>query len=330
MKKILITGATGFLGKYVVKLLQDKNIPIVAFGRNVEVGKKLESNNTLFFKGDIRNIDDVERASRGCDYIIHCAALSSVWGKWQDFYDVNVIGTKNILETCKKENIKRVIYISSPSVYTSPRHRLDIIESDYDDNNRLNFYIKSKIMSEDLFKNYLKESFEHVIIRPKGIFGVGDTSIIPRILRANDKVGIPLFNNGSNMLDITYVENVAHSIYLALEADNIDGETFNITNSEPMTFKNMVEMFLNNIGKKPKYLKINLKFIYCLTAIIEFIFSFLRISKEPIFTKYSIITLGYSQTLQISKAKKLLGYKPIYSISEGIKIYADWYKQNNN
>ena len=102
--KVLLTGATGFLGKYVIDELKNNSYQVVAFGRNEKIGKALIDENVEFFKGDIDNLDDLFKASQDCTAIIHAAALSTVWGKWEDFYNANVLGTKNIVQVCEEKN----------------------------------------------------------------------------------------------------------------------------------------------------------------------------------------------------------------------------------
>lgn len=326
MEKVLVTGAYGFLGKYLIKELVENDYKVIAFGRKKEELEKLKQKNVDIYIGDFCNKEDIVNASKSVDYIIHAGALSTVWGKREDFINTNVVGTKNVLYACKQNKIKRLIYVSSPSIYSGKADKLNISENDFDDSNRLNYYIESKILAEKEIK--ATRNIPYVIIRPRGLFGIGDTSIIPRLIKANRKIGIPLFNNGKNIVDITCVENVALALRLAIESKKAVGNTYNITNGEPREFKEILEELFNKIDEPPKYLRINLNFMYGVSSIIEFIYKMFHIYKEPMITKYNICTLGYSQTLNIEKAKKDLNYKPKMTLSEGIEKYAEHYKRN--
>jgi len=327
MAKVLITGATGFLGEYLVKQFIKDN-EVYALGRNADKGELLSSLGAVFCKGDFTNKAECSRYFKDIDYVIHAGALSTVWGAWEDFYNANIQGTRNVCELCLENNVKRIVYVSSPSVYSEKRDRYDIKEDDFDKNNELNFYIKSKIASEEVLKEYREKGLYTVVIRPRGLIGVGDTSLVPRILHANNKIGIPLLNKGVNYVDITCVENVAYACDLCTTSDNINGEVFNITNGEPREFKGILEEFLQSIGESPNYLRIPFGIIYGAASLIEFIYKLFNITKEPVFTKYTVCTLGFSQTLDISKAEELLKYKPIKTISEEIKEYGEWWKNN--
>lgn len=325
--KILLTGATGFLGGYIIEELLEHNYQIIAFGRNEEKGKSLEKKGVIFFKGDLRNKNDLFLAAEGVDGIIHAGALSTLWGKWESFYDINVLGTENILQICSEQKIKKMVFISSPSIYSKPQNQLNICEKDSPNENNLNFYIKSKIIAEKKIKEYLK--VPTIILRPRGLFGIGDTSIIPRILQLNQKVGVPLFFGGKQKIDITCVENVALASRLALESNNtIIGETFNISNDEPLEFKYILDLFFKELDFQPKYLKLNYNCVKVFVSFLENFYKVFKISKEPPLTKYTLYLLRYSQTLSIEKAKIKLGYQPKITILEGIKKYAENYRKN--
>ena len=330
METILLTGATGFLGKYVIKELENEDVKIIAIGRREKIGNKLNSDKTSFYRVDFSKIEELEKlfTNHKIDKVIHAGALSSAWGKWEDFYDSNVLGTENIAKMCLKYNIKRLIYISSPSVYTEKKDRLNIKEDEVDDKNELNYYIKSKIMSEKLLQEYINKGLYTVILRPRGLIGIGDPSLIPRLLNANSKIGIPIFNDGKNLVDITCVENVAYACILALNAENINREVFNITNGEQKEFKEILEKFLKAIDEKPKYLKLPFGLLYGVACVIEKLFKTLKIEKEPTLTRYTVCTLGFSQTLNINKAREKLGYKPKISLEKGIEAYGKWWKEN--
>lgn len=329
MEKILVTGATGFLGKYLVKQLVDDGYEVFALGRNERAGKVLVALGATFCAGDFTDKDSCRSYFEGVDYVIHAGALSTVWGKWEDFYNINVEGTRNVCELSKEHNVKRMVYVSSPSIYSGKQHRFDIKENEFDKSNKLNYYIQSKIMSEDIIKEYNEKGLYTVVIRPRGLIGIGDTSLIPRILKANDKIGIPLFNGGTNYVDITCVENVAYALSLCIKAADIDGQVFNISNGEPMEFKNILEMFLKSINKEAKYLKLPFGLVYGIAGFLEWIYKTFNKKGEPALTKYTVCTLAFSQTLDISKAKEKLGYKPIMTLSEGILQYGEWWKEHN-
>lgn len=324
--RVLITGATGFLGKYIIDEFAKHNCEIIAFGRNSEVGKTLS--NCTFVQGDFTDYEQISKATKGADVVIHAGALCTVWGRWDDFYNTNFLGTKNVLDACLEHNVSKFVFVSSSSVYSSPHDRLSIKEDEVDEANDLNYYIKTKIMGEKLIREYTeKHELSTSIVRPHGIFGIGDTSIVPRLLKVNKKIGIPLFNKGNNLIDIVCAENIAYSLWLCANS-KLNG-TYHITNGEITTYKELVSNVLGKMGIKAKHFNMNFKLAWNIAGVIEKIYKALKIYKEPIITRYTLTTVGISETFDLSKAQKELGYKPQKTLQEGIEAYAKWWKENN-
>ena len=326
MKKVLVTGATGFLGKYVVEELVEHGYEVRAFGRNSKVGRSLENSSVSFFQGDLTKVEDVVEACKGMDLVVHAGALSTVWGPWEDFYQANVLGTKYVLQACRENGLQRLVYVSSPSIYAAPKDQLGIKESDAPEENNLNNYIRSKLASEKLFKDY--PDVPSIILRPRGLFGIGDTSILPRVIKLSQKIGIPLIGDGRQLMDMTCVENVALAIRSALEAPEAKGEVYNITNGEPRAFRDLLEESLTGLGYPIKYRKIPASLLSRIASSLEFIYKTLNLKGEPALTRYTYYLLRYSQTLDISKAERELGYHPKISISEGIEQYVKDYRKH--
>ena len=322
---VLITGATGFLGEYLVRRLI-KKYRVLALGRNQKRGKYLESLGAVFCPGDFTD-ESCADYFQGAQYVIHGGALSTVWGRWEDFYKTNVEGTAKVARWCYECGVKRLVYISSPSIYTQKTDRLQIREGEAPKENDLNCYIRSKLMAEREIARWAERGLETVILRPRGLIGIGDTSLVPRLLRANGRIGIPLFRNGDNMVDLTSVENVAQACELAMTAAGAAGETFNITNGEPVAFREILEQFLKAIGEKPRYRKLPFGLVYTLAGWLEKCWRLFALAGEPPLTRYTVCTLGFAQTMDISRAREILGYAPEKTLEQSVREYGIWWKE---
>ena len=318
---VLVTGATGFLGEYLVRRLT-KEYRVLALGRNQEKGRQLEAYGAQFCPGDFTEREECASYFEGVDYVIHAGALSTVWGKWEDFYRTNVLGTDLVAGLCLEKGIRRMVYLSSPSIYTGREDQYDIREEQAPEKNELNFYIKSKLMAEKVIRKWEKKGLETVILRPRGLIGIGDTSLVPRILGANAKTG-------RNLVDITSVENVALACELAMTAEGAAGRVFNITNGEPMAFGKILEQFLEAIGEKPHYRRLPFGVVYGLAGGLEWLYRSLGLVGEPPLTRYTVCTLGYAQTMDIRPAREILGYQPEKTLAESIQEYGAWWKENH-
>lgn len=310
--KIIITGATGGLGRNLLAYLKNKEIQSLNLGRNLEIGKNLPH----FKFCELSDKKSVFQSFENADCVVHCAALSSPWGAYEEFYLHNVKATQNIIEACKYYEIPKIIFISSSSVYFEFRDNLNIKE-DFIPKKFVNYYAKTKFLAE---QECLNSSLKSIILRPRGIFGEYDSVLIPRIARLAKKGFLPLVKNKEILCDVTYAQNVAHAIFLALNANLEEKNIFNISNNEPLSLKEIYEkvaLILNLDIKFKDFSLQNLKFLATLSEL----GAKLKFYKEPILTHYALGLMSYSQTLDISKAKEKLNYSPIYSIEEGLKRY---------
>lgn len=318
-KSVLITGATGFLGGYTVDEFVKNDYRVLATGRNERKLKYFAERSIPTFACSLAELPQIRET---IDTVVHIAGLSTIWGDWNEFHQANVVGTDNVVNFCLNNNVQKIIYISTPSIYTQRKDQLQVNETQYDAKNDLNNYIKSKLLAERIISDASK-NLEIVILRPRGLIGIGDTSIAPRLFKANRSFGIPIFNDGKNLIDLTSVENVAYAIRLACENKKAAGNVYNITNDDPQEFIQILDKFFTSSRITPRYKKRNDKFIYNVASLIEKIYSSAKIKSEPPITRYGVCTLAYSQTLDISKAKQDLGYIPQKSLDESIEQYCE-------
>jgi nucleoside-diphosphate-sugar epimerase len=317
--RVLVTGASGFLGAYVLRELHDHSYDIVASGRDQARLEAALTPGAQALVGDLAALAD---ATLDVDTVVHGAALSSPWGTWSEFRTANVDGTAAVVAFAKKNRVRRVVFVSSPSVYAAPRDMLDISEDHVDESNRLNGYIRSKIAAERLLRDAhaAGDVPELVIIRPRGLVGVEDPSLVPRLLDANKRIGIPLFNGGTNVVDLTAVENVALALRLAAEADAslADGRAYNITNGEPREFGALVAWLFERMGITPRYRRLNRRFAYGAAAVIEALYGIVPGHPEPPLTRYTLSAIAFSQTLDITRAREELGYEPRVPLDDAL------------
>ncbi|OUO89479.1 hypothetical protein B5F40_10815 [Gordonibacter sp. An230] len=322
MRTALVTGATGFLGGYVVRELLP-SYRVRALGRDEARGASLKAEGARFCRGDLRDKGSCRPFFEGVDAVVHAGALSSAWGRWEDFRSVNVEGTRAVAELCVEHGVRRLVFVSSPSIYAQRRDRLGVREDEFDPENRLNGYIRSKIMAEKLLEGFAERGLEVVVMRPRGLIGAGDTSIAPRLLRAWREGGIPLFDGGRAIVDLTCVENVARACRLCMEAPEAPGRAFNITNGEPMEFREAASMLLDELGLEHRFRRLPRVPMYVLAGALELVCRAVGSQAEPLLTRYVICTLGYSQTLDIEASRRILGYEPYVTLAEGVRRYAE-------
>lgn len=326
--KVLVTGATGFLGKRVCLDLINRGDTVRAIGRNKEIGKELEAMGCEFIAADLRDKEIMLNACEGMDGVVHSGALSSPWGDYQDFHSINVVGTANIIAGCEQHGIKRFVHISTPSVYFNFKDRFNVKETDPVADPAPSLYTKTKLMAEKLTHAAYERGLSTITLRPRGLFGPGDTTLIPRLINAHEKGRLPIIGDGSTTLDITYIDNVSLAVLNSLDAPaSCSGQKYNITNGEPIKLWETVDWILTQVGRKFEPKKIPFFLIYVITGLSEFFSKHFLNNREPTLTRYTAGLLAKSQTLDISKARTQLGYNPKVSMRDGLNRTLVWWKE---
>lgn len=328
--KTLVTGATGFLGEHLCYRLKEEGFQVVGVGRNENKGKELESKGVTFVRTDLSNKSDVEGLLSDIDYVFHSAALSSPWGNYEDFHQANVVATQNLIDEALKEKIERFIHVSTPSIYAHSQDTLGIKEDSQLPEVFINHYATTKHEAEKIVDEAFKKGLKTIAIRPRGIFGPGDTSVIPRLIRANEKLGVPMINKGEAVIDVTYVGNVVEALILCMKSNESTlGKKYNITNGEPTNLHDLLSKVFTSLDMEWKQKHMDYKTLQTAAGFIEFLHKNLFKKTEPVLTKYTVDLLSKSQTLDITAAREELGYVPIVSLDEGVVEFAKWWKEKN-
>ncbi|MBN1984084.1 MAG: NAD(P)-dependent oxidoreductase [Chitinivibrionales bacterium] len=323
--KIIITGATGFVGRNLAEQLHDDDISVIANGRNLKTGNELEKKGIEFVKADILNLNDLKKAFTPADCLIHCAAKTGDWGDYADFYATNVIGTENVIQGCKTRTIQKIIFISTPSIYYSGKDRYDVCEDDVLPAKQFN-YGKTKLSAEKKLLALKNENFRVIILRPRAVYGRYDQTFVPRILALSKKKRVPLINGGRALVDITYIDNLVNAIRCCFAApDNAWNEAYNISNGNPIRVREWFSQILEVFNRPFNPTNVSLPIAQLMAVILE-VFSRLPFgNKKPSLTRFSVGYMGKSLTMSIEKAKQKLHYRPIISNYDGFKMYKEWY-----
>ncbi len=323
--KAIVTGATGGLGRNLCEHLAREGWQVIALGRNQAIGHQLASEQTEFRALDLTDKADVQRVLEPADVLFHCAALSSPWGKYEDFYANNVLATETILAACQQLNIPRFVHVSTTSVYFDFRDALNISEDAKLPKVFANHYAKTKLLAEQVISAHPSKNLTKVILRPRGIFGEHDQALVPRLMRVANKGRFPLIGGGKALVDVTYVQNLVAALMLAATKDLPQQSLFNISNGEPWEVGKLVRTLTQKLNIPCKFVNINPIPISVLATGMEWAAK-IGLTQEPPLTRYTAGLLATSQTLNIAKAREQLGYEPAISIEQGIDRYVKWYR----
>lgn len=317
--EILVTGSTGFLGQHLARTLLEKGHNVHMFGRNFAAApvQQLIAGGAIPIRADLRDRDAVEAACAGIDAVCHAGALSAPWGRRADFFDINVGGTEAVLAGCLAHGIRRLIYISSPSVVFDGRDQQLASEDAPYPRRFTSVYSLTKKLGEDRVNAAAANGLRAVILRPKAIFGPGDQALLPRLIAAARQQRLPQIGDGQNLVDLTYVENVVQAVTLALDAPAAAGKTYTITNDEHVPLWNVIRRVLERLHLSTSLRKIPLAVALAAASLMEV--QAALTGREPLLTRYSATILARTQTYEISAARRDLGYTPCISIADGME-----------
>jgi nucleoside-diphosphate-sugar epimerase len=325
MMRILVTGGGGFLGTYIIQeLLKNPTYIVTNFSRHSY--SHLEDIGVPTIKGDLKKPADIERAlMNGFDAVFHVAALAGVWGRFQDYLDINYHGTKNLLEASVAHGVKRFVYTSTPSVVFGKDDLMGVDETQPYPKEHLNAYGETKTMAEKLvLQTNNSSTFLTCAIRPHLIWGPGDPHLFPRVIQKGKEGKLKVVGDGENLVDIIYVENAALAHVQAFEhlkpGSPVCGEAYFVGQERPVKLWSFINEILGHMKIEPVMGAIDVTTAYRIGWLMEKTFKLAGIQKpEPPMTRFVALNLGKSHYFSHAKAKRDFGYIPRVSIEEGMK-----------
>jgi nucleoside-diphosphate-sugar epimerase len=340
---VFVTGAGGFLGKAICRLLRLADIKVTGYARGHY--SELTTMGVNMVQGDITDFLCLKEAMKSCDLVFHVAAKAGVWGSKEDYFKPNVEGAQNIIKACQELMIKRLVYTSTPSVTFAGVDEAGIDESQPYADNFLNYYGESKALAEQYIlaasydnqqssnqsisqntqlSNSHMTHLKSVALRPHLIWGPNDPHLVPRVLERARAGKLKLVGKGDKLVDTIFVDNAAYAHILAAIAlskpnSNCSGKAYFISNDQPITMAAMLNNILHCVDLPPVTKRVPSVVAYAAGATLEWFYKILNKKQEPIMTRFVARQLSTSHYFDISAAKNDFGYRPLISIKEGMK-----------
>jgi 2-alkyl-3-oxoalkanoate reductase len=322
---VLVTGGGGFLGNALVRRLVRQGDEVRSFSRGYY--PELAAMGATHIRGDICDEKAVDNACKDADIVFHTAARAGVWGDYEGYYQTNVVGTKNVIAGCKKNNVRRLIHTSSASVIYTGKDMTGENESLPYPARYMTHYPRTKAIAERLIVEAADQNLMTLVLRPHLIWGPEDNHLVPRIIDRAKKLLI--VGNGKNIADTIYIDNAVDAHLLAaeklLEKPELSGKIYFISQGERIPVWEMINRILSAAGCKPVKRRIPANLAWCAGAVMEAIFHALKTKKEPHMTRFVARELSTSHWYDITAAKIDLEYAPRVTVDEGMKRLEEWF-----
>jgi nucleoside-diphosphate-sugar epimerase len=324
--EILVTGGNGFVGRHLVLALLERGDSVRVLALPAEDASWLEERGIAVYRGDVRNAETLLAPMHGVEGVFHLAAMMDVWRPLQDYYAVNVTGTENVCRTALATGVRRLVHMSSSSVYGvglgRPAHEGFPLAPFPDP------YPVTKAEGDRLVQGMIfRDRLPAVIIRPDQIFGPGDHLHFGRTadrLRAGKGI---IVGSGGNALPLVYLSDVVQALLLALDHERAPGQAYNITNDRPLTQQEYLRAIAGELGVEPPHRHVPYRALYAAGWAAERLARLKSSKQRPPITRLGVAFLGTDNRSVIDKARRELGYTPRVALREAVRLTAAWYRR---
>ena len=322
--KILVTGGTGFTGKALVRRLLNDGHQVVAldFQEGLKT-QELRDWGAEVVIGTVTDTEVVDHCMKGVDVVHHLAAAFRQLNVPNSYYwDVNVQGTKNVLEAALREKVTKFVYCSTCGVHGNVDNPPGNEESPI---NAADYYQQTKYEAEPIVKEYQQKGMPTTILRPAAIYGPGDPERFFMIFKRVNKGTFPMFGSGKTLYHPLYIDHLVDAHVLAQEPGKGDGEAYLIADEEYLEIKTLVQKTAVALDVDVKIPHFPVMPVIVVGHICEKVCKPFKVT-PPIFPR-RVDWYRQNRAFSIDKAKRDLGYAPHVSIDDGLRRTADWYKE---
>jgi nucleoside-diphosphate-sugar epimerase len=312
-----VTGGSGFIGGRLVQRLVSEGHPVRALARSDAAAERVAELGAEPVRGELGQPTALVAAADGADVAFHLAAHLGEWGPWEDFERGNVVGTRNVLAACEEAGVKRFVHCGTEAALMAGAPLVQIDETAPLRPDSRAPYPATKAKAEQAVRRASREGFETVVLRPRFVWGKGDTTLLPAMVATVEAGRFAWVGGGANVTETTHVDNVVEGLVLAAEKGR-SGEAYFVTDGEPVVFREFVTELLRTQGVEPPNRSLPAWTAAPMARACEAAWKLLPLPGEPPMTTFRSWLLTQECTIDISKARAELGYVPIVSHEQGL------------
>ena len=335
--KAVVTGGGGFLGQAMVKMLIDRGDEVTVLGRSDY--PDVAALGATCVRGDVVDLKLVKDVLAGADVVFHVAAKAGVWGKAADYDSANIEGTQNVIDACRARQVSRLVHTSSPSVTFDGGDAVNADESLPYPKRHLYHYGRSKAEAER--RVLASNAAPHIngpsvllttALRPHIIYGPGDPHILPRLIARHRQGRLRIVGDGTNTIDVTYVDNGAHAHLLAADALGLvnpknAGKAYFISDGQPVVPWQWLNAIFAKLDLPPLTKRVPYGAAVAIGTVLEGVWAMLSLKGEPPMTRFVAAQLGTSHHYNLDNARRDIGYEPIVDGATAIARTVPWLRE---
>jgi nucleoside-diphosphate-sugar epimerase len=314
---VFVTGGSGFIGGRLVARLVGEGRAVRALARSDASAAKVVALGAEPVRGDIVDRASLASAAAGADVAFHLAAHLGEWGPWADFERGNVEGTRNVLAACAEAGVRRFVHCGTEAALMAGEPLVGVDESAPLRPDSRAPYPATKARAEQAVRSANREGFETVVVRPRFVWGKGDTTLLPGMVETVEAGKWAWVGGGTNVTDTAHVDNVVEGLLLAAEKGRA-GEAYFVTDGERVTFREFVTALLETQGVEPPDRNLPGWAAAPMARVCEAAWKLLPLKGDPPMTAFRSWLLTQECTIDISKARSELGYTPIATHGQGL------------
>jgi nucleoside-diphosphate-sugar epimerase len=312
-----VTGGSGFIGSALIRRLTEAGRPVRALARSDAAARKVADAGGEPVRGDLGDADAMRQGAGGCELAFHAAARLGAWRPWEQFERINVQGTRDAIGACRAAGVRRFVHVGTEAAVISGEPLHDADESLPLRPDSKEYYCASKALAEQVVRDASGDGLETVVVRPRFVWGPGDTTLLPQIVERVRSGRFAWIGGGRQRTSVTHVDNAVEGLLLAAERGR-PGQAYFVTDGKPVVFRDFMTRLLGTQGVEAPDRTLPLSLAKGIAAVCETLWRRLPLPGEPPLTRTAVWLSALEVTIDISKARDELGYEPRLSTEEGL------------
>ena len=313
-----VTGGSGFIGGRLIERLRSEGWQVCALARSTSSAEKVKAIGADPVEGDLEDADALRAGAEGCDVAFHAAAHLGEWGPRDDFMRINVEGTKNVLLACREAGVRRIVHVGTEAALLVGQPLVNADESVPLRPESKALYSATKAMAEQAVRDANGNGLETVVVRPRLVWGRGDTTILPNLTEAVKSRRFAWIGGGRHRTSTTHVDNTVEGLMLGAEKGQPGGVYF-VTDGEPVVFRDFITELLATQGVEVPDRNMPAGLAKVAAAAAEGVWRVLPLKGTPPVTRIAVWLSSLECTIDTSHAQAELGYKPVKTIADGME-----------